>query len=153
MPYDLDSIDYNIVRELASDARLSFAELGRRVGLSPSAVAERVRQLENEGIILGYRAILDEKHVGAGRFGDGVGKTSPQADGAKTFVQHDDGRRGVRARADHAVFEPQRIEIEKAFVGERHDLPSSRAVTVCKSLAKLCSIASPDVSISASARE
>ena len=44
--YDLDSIDYNIVRELASDARLSFAELGRRVGLSPSAVAERVHQLE-----------------------------------------------------------------------------------------------------------
>jgi Lrp/AsnC family leucine-responsive transcriptional regulator len=64
MPYDLDSIDYNIVRELASDARLSFAELGRRVGLSPSAVAERVRQLENERIVLGYRAILDERAFG-----------------------------------------------------------------------------------------
>jgi Lrp/AsnC family leucine-responsive transcriptional regulator len=62
--YDLDSIDYNIVRELASDARLSFAELGRRVGLSPSAVAERVRQLENERIVLGYRAILDERAFG-----------------------------------------------------------------------------------------
>ena len=62
--YDLDSIDCNIVRELASDARLSFAELGRRVGLSPSAVAERVRQLENEHIVLGYRAILDEKAFG-----------------------------------------------------------------------------------------
>jgi Lrp/AsnC family leucine-responsive transcriptional regulator len=64
MSYNLDSIDYNIVRELASDARLSFAELGRRVGLSPSAVAERVRQLENERIVLGYRAILDEKAFG-----------------------------------------------------------------------------------------
>jgi Lrp/AsnC family leucine-responsive transcriptional regulator len=64
MPYDLDSIDHNIVRELASDARLSFAELGRRVGLSPSAVAERVRQLENERIVLGYRAILDERAFG-----------------------------------------------------------------------------------------
>ena len=62
--YDLDSIDYNIVRELASDARLSFAELGRRVGLSASAVAERVRQLENERIVLGYRAILDERAFG-----------------------------------------------------------------------------------------
>jgi Lrp/AsnC family transcriptional regulator, leucine-responsive regulatory protein len=64
MPYDLDSIDHNIVRELASDARLSLAELGRRVGLSPSAVAERVRQLENERIVLGYRAILDERAFG-----------------------------------------------------------------------------------------
>jgi Lrp/AsnC family leucine-responsive transcriptional regulator len=63
-PHDLDSIDTNIVRALASDARLSFAELGRRVGLSPSAVAERVRQLENDRIILGYRAILDEKAFG-----------------------------------------------------------------------------------------
>lgn len=62
--YNLDPIDYNIVRELAADARLSFAELGRRVGLSPSAVAERVRQLENERIVLGYRAILDERAFG-----------------------------------------------------------------------------------------
>lgn len=59
-----DSIDCNIVRMLATDARLSYAELGRKVGLSPSAVAERVRQLENDKIILGYRAILDEKAFG-----------------------------------------------------------------------------------------
>src|SRR5579884_1795229 len=52
---ELDSIDYNLVNCLASDARLSFAELGRKVGLSPSAVAERVRQLESDGIIRGYR--------------------------------------------------------------------------------------------------
>jgi Lrp/AsnC family leucine-responsive transcriptional regulator len=62
--YHLDSIDHNIVRALASDARLSFAELGRRVGLSPSAVAERVYHLEGQKIILGYRAILDEKAFG-----------------------------------------------------------------------------------------
>ena len=61
---ELDSIDYNIVTSLATDARLSFAELGRKVGLSPSAVAERVRQLESDGIILGYRALLDEKAFG-----------------------------------------------------------------------------------------
>ena len=97
-------------------------------------------------------ARIDED-AGAGRLSDGVRKTSPQADGAETFVQHDDGRRRIGPRADHAVFEPQRLEVEKTFVGERHDLPSSRAVTVCKSLAKLCSIASPEVSISASARE
>ena len=60
----LDSIDYKIVRALAADARISYAELGRRVGLSPSAVAERVRQLESEKAILGYRALLDEKAFG-----------------------------------------------------------------------------------------
>lgn len=61
---DLDSIDYNIVRALATDARISYAELGRKVGLSPSAVAERIRYLENEKAILGYRALLDEKAFG-----------------------------------------------------------------------------------------
>ena len=64
LSHDLDSIDYNIVCALAADARLSFAELGRKVGLSPSAVAERVRQLESEKVILGYRALLDEKTFG-----------------------------------------------------------------------------------------
>jgi Lrp/AsnC family leucine-responsive transcriptional regulator len=62
--HDLDSIDYNIVRALAVDARISYAELGRKVSLSPSAVAERVRQLENDKVILGYRALLDEKKFG-----------------------------------------------------------------------------------------
>ncbi len=61
---DLDSIDLNIVRALAVDARLSYAELGRKVGLSPSAVVERVRQLEADKVILGYRALLDETAFG-----------------------------------------------------------------------------------------
>jgi Lrp/AsnC family leucine-responsive transcriptional regulator len=60
----LDSIDYKIVSALAADARISYAELGRRVGLSPSAVAERIRQLENDKAILGYRALLDQKAFG-----------------------------------------------------------------------------------------
>jgi Lrp/AsnC family transcriptional regulator, leucine-responsive regulatory protein len=63
-PHALDSIDYKIVRALAEDARISYAELGRKVGLSPSAVAERVRQLESAKAILGYRALLDEKAFG-----------------------------------------------------------------------------------------
>jgi len=61
---ELDSIDYSIVTVLATDARMSFAEIGRKVGLSPSAAAERVRQLETDGVILGYRALLDEKVFG-----------------------------------------------------------------------------------------
>jgi len=62
--HDLDSIDRNIVGALAADARLSYAELGRKVGLSPSAVAERIHRLEAEKVILGYRALLDEKAFG-----------------------------------------------------------------------------------------
>jgi Lrp/AsnC family leucine-responsive transcriptional regulator len=52
------------LQELAADARLPFAELGRRVGLSPSATAERVRQLESTGVILGYRADINLKELG-----------------------------------------------------------------------------------------
>ena len=62
----LDPIDFNIVCALAADARLSYAELGRKVSLSPSAVAERVHRLESERIILGYRAQLDQKAFGFG---------------------------------------------------------------------------------------
>lgn len=60
----LDPIDANILLELDKDARISFAELGRRVGLSPSAAAERVKQLESAGIICGYRALVDWKALG-----------------------------------------------------------------------------------------
>ena len=63
---ELDPIDRNIVCLLAADARLSYAELGRKVGLSPSAVAERVHQLESEGIILGYHALIDGQKIHAG---------------------------------------------------------------------------------------
>lgn len=61
---ELDSIDKNILLELSRDGRLPFAELGRRVGLSPSASNERVRQLESLGIIQGYRASIDLKALG-----------------------------------------------------------------------------------------
>jgi Lrp/AsnC family leucine-responsive transcriptional regulator len=60
----LDSIDCAIVQELQSNARISFAELGRHVGLSTPAVIERVRQLEDSRVILGYRADVDCAKVG-----------------------------------------------------------------------------------------
>ena len=52
----LDSTDWKILRELQQDARLSSNELGRRVGLSAPATAERVRKLEDAGVITGYGA-------------------------------------------------------------------------------------------------
>jgi Lrp/AsnC family transcriptional regulator, leucine-responsive regulatory protein len=60
----LDDLDWAILRELQADARLSYAQLGRRVSLSPPAVAERVRRLEREGVITGYGARVDASRVG-----------------------------------------------------------------------------------------
>ena len=60
----LDEVSWHILRELQINARISFAELGRRVGLSSPAVAERVRRLEEAGVITGYHAALDLSKVG-----------------------------------------------------------------------------------------
>lgn len=60
----LDQIDWKLLKELQEDARISFAELGRRVGLTTPAIIERVRKLEDAGIITGYRAEIDTTKVG-----------------------------------------------------------------------------------------
>ncbi|MGF0237547.1 Lrp/AsnC family transcriptional regulator [Rhodococcus sp. IEGM1300] len=60
----LDRLDRRLLAELQVDARLSFAELGRRVGLSTPAAAERVRKLEERGVLRGYRAELDSHSIG-----------------------------------------------------------------------------------------
>jgi Lrp/AsnC family transcriptional regulator, leucine-responsive regulatory protein len=60
----VDSVNMRILDELQADARLSLAELGRRVGLSSPAVAERVQRLERCGVILGYHARLNPRALG-----------------------------------------------------------------------------------------
>ena len=60
----MDKIDREIVRSLEQDARMSFAELGQRVGLSKTPCWQRVRELERQGLIRGYRAELDAEHLG-----------------------------------------------------------------------------------------
>jgi Lrp/AsnC family leucine-responsive transcriptional regulator len=62
----LDRIDAAIIRELCADARIAWAELARRVGLSAPSVAERVRRLEDIGVITGYGAIIDPARLGYG---------------------------------------------------------------------------------------
>ena len=59
-----DGTDIALLRELQQDARLSLAELGRRVGLSPPAVADRLERLEQAGVIKGYRAEVDPRALG-----------------------------------------------------------------------------------------
>jgi len=60
----LDPTNRRLVAELQADARLSLAELGRRVGLSSPAVADRLARLEEEGVIRGYRADIDPRALG-----------------------------------------------------------------------------------------
>ena len=60
----LDATDLRLLNELQDDARLSLAELGRRVGLSAPAVTERLARLERDEVILGYHATLNPRALG-----------------------------------------------------------------------------------------
>jgi Lrp/AsnC family transcriptional regulator, leucine-responsive regulatory protein len=60
----LDDADRLLLAELQADARLTLAELGRRVGLSSPAVAERVQRLTRDGVITGFHAEIDPRALG-----------------------------------------------------------------------------------------
>jgi Lrp/AsnC family leucine-responsive transcriptional regulator len=60
----LDDLGMNLLSILQNDARISFAELGRQIGLSPAATAERMRRMEDAGIIRGYRVDIDRQALG-----------------------------------------------------------------------------------------
>jgi Lrp/AsnC family transcriptional regulator, leucine-responsive regulatory protein len=60
----LDDTNLRLLAEVQADARLSLAELGRRVGLSSPAVAERIQRLQDAGVIRGYHADLDPAALG-----------------------------------------------------------------------------------------
>jgi Lrp/AsnC family leucine-responsive transcriptional regulator len=62
----LDDVDWMILTALQEDARIGYRELGRQVALTPPAVANRVRRLEDAGVILGYSARVDPSAVGFG---------------------------------------------------------------------------------------
>ena len=60
----MDQIGWKLLHELQINGRLSYAELGRRVGLTTPAVVERVKRMEDAGIIVGYHADVDPMKVG-----------------------------------------------------------------------------------------
>jgi Lrp/AsnC family leucine-responsive transcriptional regulator len=60
----IDATDWALLEALQENARQTFAELGRRVSLSPPAVAERIRRLEETGVVRGYHAELDLAALG-----------------------------------------------------------------------------------------
>ena len=61
---EIDHTDRLLLFSLQENARLSYAELGRLVGLTPTAVAERIRKLEESGIISGYHASISLERLG-----------------------------------------------------------------------------------------
>jgi Lrp/AsnC family transcriptional regulator, leucine-responsive regulatory protein len=60
----LDQIGVKILHELQKNARMPFSKIGRRVGLSSPAVTERVKKMEDTGIICGYHVKIDHKKIG-----------------------------------------------------------------------------------------
>jgi DNA-binding Lrp family transcriptional regulator len=62
----MDAVDRKILAELQVDGRLSVTDLGTRVGLTVSPTHRRLRDLEQSGAIVGYRAVVDPKHLGLG---------------------------------------------------------------------------------------
>lgn len=60
----IDDIGWMLLEELQENGRASYRELGGTVGLTPPAVAERMRKLERAGVIKGYRALIDYEAIG-----------------------------------------------------------------------------------------
>jgi Lrp/AsnC family leucine-responsive transcriptional regulator len=61
---ELDDINRDLIDLLQVDGRMSYRELGERVGLTAPAVTERIRKLEDQGVIKGYRAVVDYELLG-----------------------------------------------------------------------------------------
>lgn len=66
MNFNVDRLDRLILAHLEREARIGFTTLGRRIGLSSPAVAERIRRLEESGVITGYHAHIDPARLGRG---------------------------------------------------------------------------------------
>lgn len=78
----IDAVDRKILEILQTNARISNAEIARRVDMAPSAVYERIKKLEERGVICGYTSRLDARALGLGllafifvRAEEGVGDT------------------------------------------------------------------------------
>ncbi|MDP5229478.1 MAG: Lrp/AsnC family transcriptional regulator [Cellulophaga sp.] len=64
MNQKIDTLNWSILESLQKDARASFATIGRKVGLTPPAVAERVKKMEDLGIISGYKTVISHTQTG-----------------------------------------------------------------------------------------
>ena len=103
----LDRTDFAILAALQNDARLSNKELAARVALAPSSCLERVRRLREEGVLTGYRAIVEPRALGI----------AMQALVFVTLARH--SRRQVKAFRAHALSLPDAIALY--HVAGQHD--------------------------------
>ena len=60
----MDEIDYQIIRQLQQNGRIPIKKLAEIISLTPPAVSERIKRLEDKGVILGYRAVINPKKLG-----------------------------------------------------------------------------------------
>ena len=65
----LDEVDETILTMLKEDARVSLAQISREIGLSSPSIKDRIDKLETQGVILGYRPVLDYSKLGLGLTG------------------------------------------------------------------------------------
>jgi Lrp/AsnC family leucine-responsive transcriptional regulator len=63
---DLDKTDRRILAQLQDDGRISTVDLAERIGLSPTSTSERLKRLQREGYIAGFRAMVDPSRIGLG---------------------------------------------------------------------------------------
>lgn len=60
----MDAVNYKILEALQRDARIPFTRLGKELGMSSPAISERVKKMEDLGVIQGYRAVVDTRQLG-----------------------------------------------------------------------------------------
>src|SRR3954447_8359468 len=106
----LDKTNRLLITELQRDGRLSLAELGRRVGLSSPAVAERLQRLEQAGVITGYRAEVDPRAVGLSL--SAIIRVRPSPGQIENVAQ--------RARETQEVVECHRVTGDDCYVMRAH---------------------------------
>ncbi|KOO15513.1 AsnC family transcriptional regulator [Vibrio xuii] len=85
----MDRFDERILQELKVDGRISNVELSERIGLSASATLRRVQELEKQGVIKGYRVLIDSSQLGVGFIAYvSIGLSSHRKQSQLEFEQH-----------------------------------------------------------------
>jgi len=112
----IDATDWKILKITQQDGRISFAEIGRRVRLTAPAVAERVRRLEDRGVLLGVHASVSLEHAGRPLLVFVRLKTTPGQ--YKRF--HDFARQSPEVIAAHHVTGSEAYILEAALSSVAH---------------------------------